>query len=107
MPVLLAQRGGPCAACGALVLKGERIEYTLGTGPRHLACADKAAELRRNQHAASCVLCGFQVPRGAGALSVTETCEGGAYTRRWAVSCVDFLACHERIVAALPGLQSR
>ncbi|RKH80821.1 hypothetical protein D7X99_20870 [Corallococcus sp. AB032C] len=89
------------------MLKGERIEYTLGTGPCHLSCADRAPELRRNQHAAPCALCGVQVPKGAGALSVAETCEGGAYTRRWAVSCVDLVACHERIVAALPGLQSR
>lgn len=105
MPVLVAQRGGPCAACGALVLKGERIDYTLGTGPRHLACADRIPELRRNQHAAPCVLCGVRLSRGQGALSVTETCEGEAYTRRWAVSCVDFMACHERISAAQPFVE--
>lgn len=100
MPMLVARRGGPCAACGLPILEGERIGYTLETGARHLACEDRAPELRRNRHAARCALCGFLVRKGRGRLDVTETCEDGAFTRVWRVSCVDVAACTARLGGA-------
>ncbi|MCP3060962.1 hypothetical protein LXT21_19435 [Myxococcus sp. K38C18041901] len=100
MPVLVARKGGPCAACGAPILEGERITYTLETGARHLACEDRVPELRRNRYAARCALCGFLLRKGRGRLDVTETCEGGAFSRVWRVSCVDAAACHARLARA-------
>lgn len=100
MPVLVARRGGPCAACGAPILEGERICYTLETGARHLACEDRAPGLRRNRYAARCSLCGVLLRRGRGSLGVVETCEDGAFTRVWRVSCVDVAACAARLGGA-------
>ncbi|NVJ20648.1 hypothetical protein HUW62_05355 [Myxococcus sp. AM011] len=97
MPVLVARKGGPCAACGAPILEGERIAYELATGPRHLACADREPELRRNRYAARCSLCGFLVRKGRGRLDVTETSEDGAFSRVWRVFCADVAACNARL----------
>ena len=98
MPVIEARRSGPCGACGGRIVVGERIDYTLADGPRHLVCADRdGTEWRTNRHPKPCHVCGSLVPRGKGRLEVVERETASGWERTWLVSCADVEACNRRL----------
>jgi len=98
LPVVVAQRSGPCAACGARIPKGERIEYTTAAGARHLACSDMdSTSARKNQHVRPCALCDVTLAPGKGRLEGTRVERDGVWSTVWRAVCVDVLGCDERI----------
>ncbi len=78
-----AKRRGPCAACATHIEAGEIIHYEDGTGPRHLACADRAPDARVNKYRAPCSTCGVMVKPGKGVLRGVDV-DG---RNRWVVMC--------------------
>lgn len=99
MPRMQAERTGTCAACGARIDRGEVIEYQLATGPRHLTCVDRPADLRRNRYRTACQWCGVELRPGEGLLEVSEAEGGGTWARTWRASCVDVAGCDARLRA--------
>lgn len=97
MPTIAARRPGPCAACGALIERGELVEYQLAHGARHLACVDRPADLRRNRYVTECHFCRVILTASKGLLSVVEAEAGGRWVRIWRASCDDVGACNGRI----------
>jgi hypothetical protein len=98
----VAERAGPCAVCRGTILIGERIEYTLQGGPKHLTCADMPGERRRNEYRTKCDLCGKRLGKGAGALLCVERPDGaGGFSRAWRAYCVDVAGCSERIAGRM------
>lgn len=97
MPVIEARYEGACSACGGNIVIGERVEYTTVGGPRHLACLDKPATLRRNQYRMKCSRCGRMLKKGEGDLRVNEVPENGEFTRYYEAICVDTVKCDDSV----------
>ena len=94
MPTMQARRRGPCAVCGANIEIGEVMAYEQRTGPRHLACSDRAGERRTNARPSRCAVCQRRLARGQGRLSVREWQTGDHEWRRaWDVVCIDASQC--------------
>lgn len=95
MPRIEARRASACVACSEGILKGEVIEYEREVGARHLACAERATDARRNAHPARCYWCGGRVGRGQGELTVVD--RGPDQRPENRVRCLDAMACDERV----------
>lgn len=102
MPVIDARRESLCAACGQMILLGERIDYERARGARHLACTDVNPEKRRNTYEMGCNVCGTWLRIGQGALECLEMQRtDGTYARKWLATCVDVAGCNGRSAGLL------
>lgn len=102
MPIMDAKRESPCAACGQMILLGERIEYVRARGARHLACTDVEAGQRRNGYEMPCNVCGEWLRKGKGTLECIETQRiDGTFARKWLATCVDVAGCNGRSAGLL------
>jgi hypothetical protein len=86
VPLIATERGGPCAACGGTIRRGEQAWYTREGGLRHVEpfCRNAAqVRFRPNQRAGTCTGCGTHVAASAGRLVYVPN--SGASP--WKVSC--------------------
>ncbi|SEN36786.1 hypothetical protein SAMN05444354_1446 [Stigmatella aurantiaca] len=93
MPVIVAKRRGPCAACSLTSEEGEIITYERAVGPRHMACSERNATRWRNLFVMPCALWGVRLQRGQGELTIDEcVTDGEAWRLSWQACCVDVQA---------------